>query len=115
MKKSDGKHTGSSGRNAPPDSPETAALSDHEKLNILRSAIQLIRKQIKSNDIRISLTDLIRLIKMESEVSERVTPRKITVYWKDIDQLAPPPKPSGPVPPSRIHRGELEEIPFPEE
>jgi hypothetical protein len=115
MKRSDGKHTRSSGRNALPYSLTDAALSDRQKLNILRSSIQLIKKHIKDKKIRSSFTDLIRLIKMESEVSERVTPRKITVYWKDIDQLDPPTTPSGPAAPSRVYDGELAEIPFPKE
>jgi hypothetical protein len=90
-----------------------AGMSAEEKLTIIRSAISQIKKQLKTGDVRFTLSDLTRLMKLESEITQRSSPRKITVYWKDPSQLASQPEPS---PPPRLRRfveKEFDEISIP--
>ena len=63
-------------------------LSDSERLEILHSAIRLIEERIRGKEISSSMSDLIRLLEMEAESSDRSGVREIKATWVDPDQLS---------------------------
>jgi hypothetical protein len=63
-----------------------ARLSTQRRRKVIRAAFELLEKQIQTEDIRTSLTDIIRLIKFESDVSQQRANRNITVCWVDSEQ-----------------------------
>ncbi len=70
--------------------PQPGPLPEARKLEIVQAAIGLIHDRIKSEEISASLSDLIRLLEIEAELSGSATVRQITAGWKD------PEKPFGP-------------------
>ena len=63
-------------------------LSDSERLEILHSAIRLIKERIRGKEISSSMSDLIRLLEMEAESSGRSGVREIKATWVDPDKLS---------------------------
>ena len=61
---------------------------------ILREAIKLVEKRIKADNIRVSLTDVIRLVAVESEISQGATPRRVEIKWMDEESPETTPTPN---------------------
>ena len=56
-------------------------MTGRRKLNIVRSAIGLMGERISEKNIPMALRDLTRLVRLESEMSDRDAVRSIEVSW----------------------------------
>lgn len=63
-------------------------LPDGRKLEIIHSAIGLIESRIRKQEIASSMSDLIRLLEMEAELSGRGAIRETRATWVDPEQTA---------------------------
>ena len=61
-------------------------LPEGRKLEIVQSAIGLIESRIQKEEISSSMSDLIRLLEIEAELSGRATVRETRATWVDPDE-----------------------------
>lgn len=66
--------------------PQPEPLPEARKLEIVQAAIGLIHDRIKSAEISASLSDLIRLLEIEAELSGRATVRETRAGWVDPEE-----------------------------
>jgi hypothetical protein len=60
-----------------------SALSDREIRQIVDEAITLAAERIKQQSMPTSIGDLVRLLEVRHEFSERDTPQEITISWRE--------------------------------
>lgn len=71
---------------------EDTGMTAEHKLKIIRDAIELTEKRIAAKKITVSMSDLIRLLEKEAEISGRDARRKVTIAWVDASKkpILPP-------------------------
>jgi hypothetical protein len=58
-------------------------LTDSDLLAVIRQTIQNFKDRVEKNSLSVSTSDLIRLLEIEAEISQRNETQEIIVKWVD--------------------------------
>ena len=58
-------------------------MTDSDLLAVIRQTIQIFKDRVENNSVPVSINDLIRLLEIEAEISQRNETQEIIVKWVD--------------------------------